>query len=315
MPEGISEAEFTKTIRKFDDFFREMSKVIVGQDDVLKQILASMMCGGNALLESYPGLGKTLMVRTIAAILDLKFARVQNTPDLLPSDIIGTYIIEEQAGKKVFKFQPGPIFANIILADEINRATPKTQSALLEAMQERQITVGTETFRLDLPFYVLATQNPIDQEGTYPLPEAQIDRFLFKIMLTYPSNDQEMEIVERYASSSDIGELKKVMDRTDMMRLQELTRMVPISNDLKNYTVQVVTKTRQSKNIEYGASPRASIGLILASKANALLNKRNYVTKKDIQEMAFPVLRHRIVLSFKAEKEGIKPDDAIKELL
>lgn len=311
----VSNKEFDETVSKFDSLFKEMSKVVVGQREIIEQIMVSMLCGGNALIEGYPGLAKTLTVRTLAAITNLQFSRIQNTPDLLPSDITGTYIIDESDGRKKFVFQKGPIFANIVLADEINRATPKTQSALLEAMQERQVTVGGQTFALERPFFVLATQNPIDQEGTYPLPEAQVDRFLIKIIVGYPTPEEEIEIVDRYAKIIDIGKLRQVMTKEDILRLQQITRMVPIANDLRNYAVELVSKTRKHQLIEYGASPRASIGLILAAKAKALIEQRNHVSKKDIQDMAFSVLRHRIVLSFKAEKDGKKADDVIKELL
>ena len=311
----VSGKEFDEAVSKFDSLFKEMSKIIVGQQDIVKNMLVTMLCGGNALIEGYPGLGKTLTVRTLAAITNLQFSRIQNTPDLLPSDITGTYIIDESDGRKKFVFQRGPIFANIVLADEINRATPKTQSALLEAMQERQVTVGGQTFALEKPFFVLATQNPIDQEGTYPLPEAQIDRFLLKILVEYPKPEEEIQIVERFAKVIDIGKLKQVMTKDDLLRLQQITRMMPMANDIRNYAVELVSKTRKHPLIEYGASPRASIGLILAAKANALVNQRNHVSKKDIQDMAFPVLRHRIILNFKAEKEGKKSDDIIKELL
>jgi len=302
--------------KSFDYVFQEMGKVIVGQDEALKQIVTAILADSNALLESNPGLGKPLSIKTLAAILDLKFSRIQNTPDLMPSDIIGTYVIEESGGKKVFKFQKGPVFANIVLADEINRATPKTQSALLEAMQEKQVTVGNLTFELDRPFFVLATQNPIEQEGTYPLPEAQSDRFLLKIKLDYPSFDEEMEIVNRYTTLAKDQELKAIISKNSLLNLQSLTRQVPIANDLKEYAVKLVTSTRNKKDlIAYGASPRASIGLILAAKARALIEGRKYVSKSDIEKMAYPILRHRIILSFEAERKNMDEDDVIKELI
>src|SRR3989338_7033669 len=218
----------------FDELQKELSKVIVGQESVVEQILVSILCDANALLEGYPGLAKTLTVRTLAQLMDLKFSRIQNTPDLMPSDITGTMIIEESGGKRGFKFQPGPIFANIVLADEINRATPKTQSALLEAMQEKQVTVGNNTYKLDLPFFVLATQNPIEQEGTYPLPEAQADRFLLKIKVGYPSLEQEMVIADRYSSSIRENRMKTILNKNHLLSLQALTRQVPIANDIKS---------------------------------------------------------------------------------
>jgi MoxR-like ATPase len=248
--------------------------------------------------------------------MDLKFSRIQNTPDLMPSDITGTYIIEEVSGKRNFKFQPGPIFANIVLADEINRATPKTQSALLEAMQEKQVTVGNKTFQLDRPFFVLATQNPIEQEGTYPLPEAQADRFLLKIKVGYPSYEEEVEIVDKYAFENVKRTIKKLIDKSELIRMQSLVRQVPIANDLKRRIVKIISETRNNPNlIEYGASPRASIGLVLASKARAIVKGRKYVSKEDIDTMAYPILRHRIILNFEAERKGTTVDDAIKEIL
>ena len=301
----------------FANLKKEISKVIVGQDEVIDQILVSIICDANALLESYPGLGKTLMVKTLAQIMDLKFARIQSTPDLMPSDITGTYILEEKrGGEKQFKFQQGPIFANVILADEINRATPKTQSALLEAMQEKQVTVGNSTFQLDLPFFVLATQNPIDQEGTYPLPEAQTDRFLLKIKVTYPHENEEIQIIDRYATQAKLPSVRKFLAKDSLLNLQKYCRQVPISEDLKKKVVKLVNLTRNNKDlIEYGASPRASLGLVLAAKAHALINGRTYVSMEDIKKMAYPVLRHRIILSFKAEREGRTPDDAVTQLL
>ncbi|MBS3159484.1 MoxR family ATPase [Candidatus Woesearchaeota archaeon] len=302
--------------KRFDILFQEIRKVIVGQDQVMKEILVALLCDAHALLESYPGLAKTLAIKTLSQTLDLQFSRIQSTPDLLPADIIGTYIIDESKGKKQFTFQQGPIFANMVLVDEINRATPKSQSALLEAMQERQITTGNNTFKLDDPFFVLATQNPIEQAGTFPLPEAQSDRFLLKIKLTYPPFEDEMEIVERYATGKQIQMPKKVFNKENLKYLQNLTRQVPMSNDLKKYTVSVVTATRNRGDlIEYGASPRASIGLILAAKAMALIEGHKCVMKEDIIRMAYSVLRHRIILTFEAEKNNITEDDVIKELL
>jgi len=300
----------------FDAVFREISKVVVGQTDVVEQILVANLCDGNALLEGYPGLAKTLAVRTLADLMDLKFSRIQSTPDLMPSDITGTYIIEETSGKRNFKFQPGPIFANIVLADEINRATPKTQSALLEAMQEKQVTVGTNTFKLDLPFFVLATMNPIEQEGTYPLPEAQADRFLLKIKVGYPSFEEEKEIADRYSSSIREPRLKVLLNKNHLLSLQGLTRQVPIANDIKDRAVRIITATRTNKDvIHYGASPRASIGILLAAKARALIKGRNHVSTEDINEMAYPILRHRIILNFEAERKGMTTDDAVKHIL
>jgi MoxR-like ATPase len=299
----------------FSEVLEEVRKVVVGQDEIIEQILVAVLANGNALLEGYPGLAKTLSVRTLARVMDLRFSRIQNTPDLMPSDITGTYVIEEHGGKREFKFHPGPIFANIILADEINRATPRTQSALLEAMQEKQVTVGTTTYKLDLPFFVLATMNPIEQEGTYPLPEAQSDRFLLKLKVGYPSFDEELDIVNRYSADDAEKHLKPVLTKHHLIELQQLTRQVPIATDLKQEAVKLVQETRNHKTlIEYGASPRASIGLVVAAKARALISGRTYVSVDDIKAMAYPVLRHRIILNFEAERKGMTTDDAIKAL-
>jgi MoxR-like ATPase len=234
----------------------------------------------------------------------------------MPSDITGTYIIEESGGKRNFKFEPGPVFANIVLADEINRATPKSQSALLEAMQEKQVTVGNTTYKLDLPFFVLATQNPIEQEGTYPLPEAQADRFLLKIRVGYPKPEEELRIVDIYANPTTPPKLKKLLNKSQLIHLQQVTKQIPIANDLKKRVIDLIQATRTQKDlVQYGASPRASIGLILAAKARALLKGRNHVSSEDIEIMAYPVLRHRMILNFEAERKGMSTDDAITELL
>jgi len=306
-----------ETKKTFDHMMHEMGKVIVGQEEMLKQMLVALLTNSHALLEGYPGLAKTLSIRTMSELMDLKFSRIQNTPDLMPSDITGTYIIEESSGgKRSFKFQPGPVFANIVLADEINRATPKTQSALLEAMQEKQVTVGNSTFELEQPFFVLATQNPIEQEGTYPLPEAQTDRFLLKIRTTYPKPDEELKIVDRYAVEHKPVKLKSVLNKNSLLFLQQIVRQVPIAADIKKHAVNLVTSTRDNKKlIEYGASPRASIGLVLAAKARALIEGRKYVSKQDINAMAYPVLRHRLILSFEAERQNMDVDDVIKSLI
>jgi len=295
--------------------FDEVSKVIVGQKESVEQIVIAILCNGHALVESYPGLGKTLTISTLSKVMDLKFSRIQCTPDLMPSDITGTYIVEEHAGGKEFRFEQGPVFANIVLADEINRASPKTQSALLEAMQEKQVTVGRETYVLDKPFFVLATQNPIEMEGTYPLPEAQLDRFLLKILLGYPSPGEEDMIIERYTGNI-MPTVDKVLPKETLLELQKLTRDVPISNDLKSWVIKIVGATRSDMaEIEYGASPRASIGLILASKARALIHGRSYVSEEDITAMAYPVLRHRIILTFEAERKGVNVDNVIENIV
>lgn len=307
----------TTTKDIFDKVFKEIQKVVIGQQELVEQVLISIMCNSNALVEGFPGLAKTLTIKTLSEVMDLKFSRIQNTPDLMPSDITGTYIIEESNGKRNFKFQEGPIFANIVLADEINRATPKTQSALLEAMQEKQVTVGATTFKLDLPFFVLATQNPIEQEGTYPLPEAQSDRFLLKINVDYPTQGEEMKIVDRFTSGEVVEITNHVLNKEKIARLQQMVLQTPISNDLKKRVVQLIALTRdkESKMIAYGASPRASIGLILASKARAVINGRSFVSQEDLEKMALPVLRHRIILNFETIRKGLSTDDAIKELI
>jgi len=300
----------------FEALSNEMGKTIVGQQEMIEQITIAIMCDANALIEGYPGLAKTMSVKTLSDLMDLRFSRIQNTPDLMPSDITGTYIIQEKEGKREFVFQPGPVFANIILADEINRATPKTQSALLEAMQEKQVTVGNSTFKLDLPFFVLATQNPIEQEGTYPLPEAQADRFLLKIKVGYPSLEEEEKIVDKYAGELVQHRPKPILTKDKLFKLQEITRKVPIATDIKRRAIKIVTETRNMKEkIEYGASPRASIGIILASRARAILKGRAHVSNEDINAMAYPILRHRIILNFEAERQGLTTDDVIKEVL
>lgn len=300
--------------RIFNTLFEEIGKVIVGQNDVVEQIMIALLCNGHALLESSPGLGKTLTISTISRVIDLSFSRIQCTPDLMPADITGTTVVEERGGTKEFRFEKGPIFTNILLADEINRASPKTQSALLEAMQEKQVTVAGSTYRLDRPFFVLATQNPIEQEGTYPLPEAQLDRFLLKILLDYPSFEDELEIVNRYTGKIE-PQTSRGISRATLADLQNLTRDVPISEELKQKAIRIVALTRQPGAIEYGASPRASIALILASKARALIRGRNFVSDEDVRTMAYPVLRHRIILSFDAERTGMTPDDAVSDIL
>lgn len=299
----------------FKSVYNEISEVIVGQSEAVTQIMIAMLCDGHALIESNPGLGKTLIVSTLSRMLDLKFNRIQCTPDLMPSDITGTYVVEEKGGSKEFRFEPGPVFTNILLADEINRASPKTQSALLESMQEKQVTVGNMTYSLERPFFVLATQNPIEMEGTFPLPEAQLDRFLIKINLDYPSFEEENEIVDRYTGNV-VPEVRKIMSKEQLIKLQMLTRDVPISEELKKKVITIVSQTRTDKEfIEFGASPRASIALILSSKARALINGRNYVSDEDVQSMAYPVLRHRIILNFESQRKGISHDQVIDSIL
>ena len=304
-----------------------VASVVVGQSMVLDHLLVALFTDNHALIEGYPGLGKTLLVRTLSSLLGLDFNRIQCTPDLMPSDITGTYIIEEDEGRKRFMFSEGPVFTNILLADEINRATPKSQSALLESMQERQVTSGKETFILDRPFMVLATQNPIEMEGTYPLPEAQVDRFLLKIKVEYPKKDEEELIVDLYSGSKpphpNIEPLWENPNdsKRNLIGIQKLTRLMPISDEIRDYALSIVGKTRPAGSsaakdyLEFGASPRASIGLVLAAKAHALINGRNYVSKKDVESMALPVLRHRIILNFESERKGLTTDKVVNEII
>ncbi len=298
----------------FQKLRREIDKVMVGQNVAIEQLLVSILAGGHALLESNPGLAKTLLVKTTAATLGLEYSRIQCTPDLMPADITGTTIIEDTDGSKKFRFEAGPVFANIVLADEINRASPKTQSALLEAMQEKQVTVGNNTYPLDQPFFVLATQNPIEMEGTFPLPEAQLDRFLLKIFMEYPSQEEELKILERYTGRREPS-VERVVSKQEVIALQQLSRDIPVSDDLKKAAVNLVLATRQWEGVQYGASPRASIGLITSAKARAFLQGRNYVSKEDLHVMAYPVLRHRIILNFEAERKGLTRDQVVTDLL
>ena len=300
--------------KRFESVFSEIQKVIIGQDEMVEGLLIGLLSDGNVLLEGFPGLAKTLTVRAFADALDLDFRRIQNTPDLMPSDITGTHIIQESGGRREFTFQPGPVFTNILLADEINRATPKTQSALLEAMQEKQVTVANETFELELPFFVLATQNPIEQEGTYPLPEAQADRFLLKIIVGYPTPSQEVEIVQRYTEGV-LETPKKVLSRKEVLKLQELAGQVPVANEVIRKAVKLVALTRASKHLAFGASPRASIALIRAGKARALVHGRKHVSVDDVVALAKPVLRHRIIPNFEAERKGLTNDAIIDAIV
>lgn len=314
---GSSEKDkFEKATERLTQVKDEVGKVMVGQESVIEQILITILCDGNILLESNPGMGKTKMVSTISKVLGLEYSRIQNTPDLMPSDITGTHIIDESSEEKEFVFQKGPIFANMVLADEINRATPKTQSALLEAMQEKQVTVGNASYDLENPFFLIATQNPLEQEGTYPLPEAQRDRFMMKVELDYPNNGEENKIVERFTSELDFQpDLEKVISQSSLVRLQEFTRKVPIANDLREEAVEIVSSTRKADELDYGASPRASMNIVLAAKARAIIKGRNHVSEDDINSVAKPVLRHRIGLNFQAEKEGKNEDEVIEELM
>ena len=298
----------------------EIGQVIVGQDDVIKRLLTAIFCQGHCLLVGVPGLAKTLLIQTIASSLDLKFNRIQFTPDLMPSDILGSETLDQNRN---FKFIQGPIFSNIILADEINRTPPKTQSALLEAMQEYSVTIAGQRHALSRPFFVLATQNPIEQEGTYPLPEAQLDRFMFMIQLDYPTYAEEVSIVKNTTNDSKY-QVREVITAEEIMDFQHLVRRVPVTDHVIEYAVKLVHKTRPSSALaikdtsdylEWGAGPRASQALILASKCNALLSGKYSPDIEDVKAVALPVLRHRIIRNFKAEAEGISVDDIIARLL
>jgi MoxR-like ATPase len=293
----------------------EVGKRIVGQEDVLEQLLVCVLADGNALLESVPGLGKTTLVRTLADVTDLEFSRIQNTPDLMPSDITGTEIIQDRDGQREFVFEKGPVFANVVLADEINRATPKTQSALLEAMQERQVTAAGETYPLPRPFFLLATQNPIDQGGTYALPEAQTDRFLQKILIDYPDFESEREIVDLYTGDREPPAIERAISLEEIREMQSLVREVPVADDIRDRAVELVRATRTDERLEYGASPRASMAVVLTAKARAFLAGRAHVGWDDVAAMAPSVLRHRVVMDFRAEREGVTPDDVVADLL
>ncbi len=303
----------------------EIKKVIVGQERVIDELLIALLSNGHCLLIGVPGLAKTLMISTISRILDLKFNRIQFTPDLMPSDITGTEIIQENVstGERTFRFVKGPIFANIVLADEINRTPPKTQAALLQAMQEHEVTAGSETYKLTEPFFVLATQNPIELEGTYPLPEAQLDRFMFNIYVDYPSEEEENTIVKSTTSAygSDLG---KVMGSDEIIRLQQLARRVPVSDHVVNYAVRLARSTRSLKNnslpyiknwVNWGAGPRASQYMILGAKTRAILDGRYTPSTEDVKAVAKPVLRHRIVTSFNAEADGVGTLEIIEKLM
>jgi MoxR-like ATPase len=309
----------------FDNIKRQLARVIVGQEEVIEELLIAMFSKGHCMLEGVPGLAKTLMISTLSKSLTLAFSRIQFTPDLMPSDITGTEVIEENrsTGAREFKFIQGPLFANVILADEINRTPPKTQAALLEAMQERQVTVGRVRHRLDNPFFVLATQNPIEQEGTYPLPEAQQDRFMFKVFVRYPKFGDEFEIARRTTALA-MEEVTPVLGADQILELQNLVRKVPVSDHIIRYTLALVRQTRIGEPgvpkfvrdwLSWGAGPRAVQNLIIGAKARALLKGRVHVQTDDIQELAYPVLRHRILTNFTAASEGITPDTVIKKLL
>jgi len=301
----------------------EIGKIIVGQRDVVDGVLICLLAGGHVLLEGVPGLGKTTLLRTLARVLHLKYSRIQFTPDLMPADITGTNILIEEGGSRVFRFQPGPIFANLVLADEINRATPKTQSSLLEAMQEHQVTVARQRFPLDPPFFVLATQNPLEMEGTYPLPEAQLDRFLFKVMVPFPSEEDLITIMDR-TTGAETSRAQKVATADEIVEMQRLARAVPIAPHITAYAVSILAATHPDQPrapglvreyVRYGASPRGAQALVTAGKIFALLDGRFNVSIDDIRAAALPSLRHRIILNFEGEAEGITTEAAVRTIL
>lgn len=321
MAEYKSDVEAVDALAKaYQDLKAEIGKVIVGQDEVVKMVIISLFSNGHSLLVGVPGLAKTLLVSTISEVLDLDFKRIQFTPDLMPSDITGAEILDED---RHFKFNKGPLFSNIVLADEINRTPPKTQAALLEAMQERSVTVSGEKHLLPAPFFVLATQNPIEQEGTYPLPEAQLDRFMFNIPLTYPSYDEEIAVVKATTGKQE-SELKNILTAKQILQFQQLVRTIPIADNVLEYAVSLATKTRPGTDratddvnnyISWGAGPRASQYLVLGAKCHAAISGKYSPDKDDVQAVANYVLRHRIVRNYKAEAEGVSEEDVIAQLM
>jgi MoxR-like ATPase len=307
---------------KIKQVFSEVAKVVVGQEYMVNRLLVGLFTNGHILLEGVPGLAKTLTISTVARVLHLDFARIQFTPDLLPSDLVGTMIYNQKEGK--FEVKKGPIFANIILADEINRSPAKVQSALLEAMQEKQVTIGETTFKLDKPFLVMATQNPVENEGTYPLPEAQIDRFMMKVFVNYPTKEDELEIMRRISNMQFKYEVNQILTKEDIFSIREEVNKVKMSESLEKYIIELVTATRKPKEykldheaqyIQFGASPRASINMNLAAKAMAFMEGRDYVLPEDIKEVALDVMNHRIILNYEAEADNVKTADIIKMLL
>ena len=303
--------------------YSELSKVIIGQNEIIEHMFIALLCRGHVLLEGVPGLAKTLLIKCLANGLDLKFNRIQFTPDLMPSDITGTEIIQQnqETGERSFSFHKGPVFSNIVLADEINRTPPKTQAALLQAMQEKKITAAGNTYDLEQPFFVLATQNPIEQEGTYPLPEAQLDRFMFNLLIDYPSREEELQVVKNHNTQS-ANSINSIISSQDLKEFQNLVEQVPVSDNVVEYVVDLVKKTRPSDNnqeikkwLDWGAGPRASTHLILAAKAKALLSGKSTPDIDDVNSMVKPVLRHRIVPNFNAEAEGITKDTIIDKLI
>ena len=318
-------ASFEKLAQARESFLSEVGKVVIGQHDILDHLLIALLAQGHSLIVGVPGLAKTLIIKTLSEVLDLSFNRIQFTPDLMPSDITGTELIDVDldTGKRSFRFYQGPIFANIVLADEINRTPPKTQAALLEAMQEHKVTAGGKTYDLDEPFFVLATQNPIEQEGTYPLPEAQLDRFMFNLNIKYPSTKEEVAIV-RATTTPDEHVLNPVITKSEIASYQDLVRRVPASDNVVEYAVRLVSATRPDsdsapdfiqQSVDWGAGPRASQYLVLGAKAKAVLDGRPSPNISDVQSLALPILRHRVLPNFNAEAEGLKVEDILNQLM
>ena len=311
-----------KNYNKIQNVFEEVGKIVVGQDYMVRRLMMGLFTQGHILLEGVPGLAKTLTINTLANVLKLDFKRIQFTPDLLPSDVIGTMIYNQK--KTTFEVKKGPVFSNIILADEINRSPAKVQSALLESMQEKQVTIGDNTYKLDHPFLVLATQNPIDQEGTYPLPEAQRDRFMMKLNVNYPSKQEELKIMRRMSDLNFNNKIKTILTKKDIASIQNEINNISLSESIEKYLIEIVFATRNHKSIgledaanyiSFGASPRASINLVLASKANAFFQNRDYVTPEDVKEIAYDVLNHRIILNYEAEAEGVNTREIVMSIL
>jgi MoxR-like ATPase len=323
-PGGITVEDFN-TIA--GNLLAEVGQVLVGQESLIQQLLITLLAGGNALLEGVPGLGKTMLVRTLAQAMSGSFSRIQFTPDLMPADIVGTMVLtEDENGRRAFRYHAGPVFANLLLADEINRATPRTQSALLEAMQERRVTVSRTSYQLPSPFFVLATQNPIEMEGTYPLPEAQLDRFFFKINVNYPTEEELMEISRR-TTGVDVRGAQPVVDGPTVLAMQQLARQVPVAEHVTRYAARLVLATHPhtqngskglplvNKHLLYGASPRGMQALILAAKISALLDGRRAASSEDVRALALPALRHRIILNYEAQAENVSPDQVLEHVL
>jgi MoxR-like ATPase len=330
VPADIESEEAKALIESFNAAFSkirtEVRKVIVGQDEVVENLLMTLLVGGHCLITGMPGTAKTMLVRTLADALGLTFKRIQFTPDLMPTDVTGTDIIEEDAttGRRTWTFVPGPLFTNVLLADEINRTPPKTQSALLEAMQEFSVTVRGHFHQIERPFFVLATQNPIELEGTYPLPEAQLDRFLFNVVLDYLSDDQELEVVQRFTTRVDIPKVEPCTTPEEILRFQSLVRQVPVAENVNRYAVNLIRATRPEdpvapdvvrKYVQYGASVRATMFVTLAAKARALMDGRYHVTRDDIKQLALPVLRHRVLTNYFAESDGIDVDNVLLQMI